>query len=289
MAGRKTIDNQRPPQDGEFHYINGIAETTERALHEANILTFEQLASLSLDEIAKALPGQVGVKERAAHFQWQEKALDYAQSFADNRVNGWPYVTFTIRFVMDKQRVVKRTEISWSGDENKKQLTEWDPNSWVEWILDHAQFNLDLTSGLQEPSQDGTNVKPNAPLKISQLQVLGSGSKKSKKELREGMSFILSANLDLGNIENLIASEVRYQGSVQIHKVSGWTSVFDEPFKGNLNVTNPTIVNVSIPGLLSGLYHAQIVIALHPDNAQGTENEGFHAVSDGLLIPVIPY
>ncbi len=155
MSGRKIVDNQRSPQDGEFHYIDGIAETTERALHDANILTFVQLASISLDEIAKALPGQKGVKERAAHFQWQEKAANFAQMFAENNLNGWPYVTFTIRFVIDKYRVVRRTELSWSGNENKRQFSEWVPNGWIEWISAQAKFNQDSPSGDHQPPPTG--------------------------------------------------------------------------------------------------------------------------------------
>jgi predicted flap endonuclease-1-like 5' DNA nuclease len=76
---RKT-DILTPLRDGEFWRITGIAEATEKRLHAAGIQTFRQLAESSPDEIAAALQGQVGVKERAARQDWTGQADRLAES-----------------------------------------------------------------------------------------------------------------------------------------------------------------------------------------------------------------
>src|SRR5258706_10494244 len=88
MASKRLRQSEMslPPGADDFKLINGIGPGVAQRLYNADILTFAQLADLSLGEIASLVADLAGLSaERIAKQDWSGQARDLAleQSTAD--------------------------------------------------------------------------------------------------------------------------------------------------------------------------------------------------------------
>lgn len=123
----------------DFKQMKGIGPKTERRLHEAGILTYEQLAQTEPDALAQIVEGLVGMSaERIIQEDWRGQARELAQQ-QKTPANGQHYATFTVELLLDPSNNVRRTRVVHVQDETHKETwAGWKDGRLVQFISEHA-------------------------------------------------------------------------------------------------------------------------------------------------------
>jgi len=299
MVNPNRIDLQAEPQEGEFRRIKGIAQATEQALHVAGILTFNKLASLTPDEIAEALPGQVGVKERAVRQDWKGEAAKFAHRLSETSKtedveedtqdpsDGKHYESFKVSLLLHDNRNVKRTDVEWVRTSTKDHWSGWEPDRLTAWIAEKAELALDEIASPKLPTHAVSPNNNSGVLKITNFQVIGPASKKPKKVLLDGAPFELRLDLDFSETDIPANSVLCFRCDIKIRKLHNWEQMHMGAVFGNINTDDPTIMTGLLSGLPTGIYHLQAAIVVGPIKATDTNRKELDAISEGLLVRVL--
>lgn len=315
MTNAQKIDPNAPLKEGEFRRIKGIAETTERALHDAGIETFDHLAMLTPEEIAEALPGNVGVKERAARQDWMGQAANFAILLAkrnpqeEGEGKGMlhserqqperqqHYASFMVVLLIDESHEVRRTTVTHIQDDTRESWAGWEPQRMTGWIADQAGISTAPPAG--QPAQGKKPAPAAAKRKASALngELLFSPVRfafpsnptrewSSPQILSGGDPFQVSMDLDLSRVEAPADQALRYQAAAQIHSMGRWEQSRTVHLDGGARPGERRSLTFGMPGLPEGTYHLDIAVLVAPESSTTPEADGLSVMTDGLMIRV---
>lgn len=312
MTSAQKVDPNMPLREGEFRRIKGIAETTERALHEAGIETFEHLALMTPEEIAAALPGNVGVKERAARQDWMGQAASFTRllpkhkSPEETEGKGMQqpdrqqhYASFMVVLLMDEEQEVRRTTVTHVQDDSRESWAGWEPLRMAGWIADQARISSENPAALQTPEKKPARLvqkrSENAlkgellfsPIQFIPFQRLwDSFGEKTLPAIFSGDPFSVEMELDLKQVESPQDKSLRYYASAQIRSLANWKQAEMITLEGEAYAGEKLYLKFEMPGLPEGAYHVDAAAFVAPEGSSNPQEEGLGAMTEGTMIHV---
>ncbi len=147
MSNKRTL-----PGADNFKRIRGIGRAIESRLHEAGILTFDRLASLSPESIVELIGDVAEVTvERIIEQDWigqaRELALkreaekpDEEEAAAGEKhpLEGESLTSFVVELLLDEERQVKRTKVMQVATGHEEVWAGWRERRLVDFFVEHA-------------------------------------------------------------------------------------------------------------------------------------------------------
>ncbi|HEX4949780.1 MAG TPA: hypothetical protein VFZ34_24155 [Blastocatellia bacterium] len=160
----KTVKENVPTDADDFKPIKGINTMIENRLHAAGIVTYEQLAALSPDEIARRVGKMTGVTvERIREQNWTGQAYELTQQKDSAELVN---VGFVLDLFLDAGKHVKSTQVlnvkSGEGDE----WPGWDDTRLLNFFIEQSQ--------LQRPAQVPASLQPTVSAPLSKTDAVAT-------------------------------------------------------------------------------------------------------------------
>jgi len=138
----------------DFQQIQGIGAAIDRRLHDAGILTYQDLAALTPEQIAASLAGVAGLSPaRIASQDWAGQA----SRFAGPATPGLPsepdqrYASFHVEFLLGVDGSVRRTKVHHHQSGTDEAWAGWDEGRLLALLRDHIP---DMSSQLPAEAAD---------------------------------------------------------------------------------------------------------------------------------------
>ena len=298
---RKT-DILTPLRDGEFWRITGIGEATEKRLHAAGIQTFRQLAESSPDEIAAALQGQVGVKERAARQDWTGQSAQLAEAVAQEEhlavaqedpplmeepVERQLYETFLLELLLDEDnshpglRTVRRTRVSHVRGGKKDGWAGWDPARLTGWIAEQSKLS-------SEPAARAAHIRReiDGMQMLPEESVAAAGVNQPKHFFDYGQPLELRLTVDMSATEFTSGDAVTYQALVEARALGTGEQHTVGEARGAWDGTPKNHLIIPLLPLDEGTYRMLITLHVYPEGTPFPEQDGARAFREGGLIHI---
>lgn len=303
MVNQRKFDPQVPLQEGEFRRIDGIAETTEKSLHEAGINTFEELSILSPQEIAGKLKG-VAVLEKINRNDWTGQAAELARQLAETRLPAKKddpeerqyYESFMVVLLLDDQHEVRRTKISHVQKGTETSWAGWDEPRLVDWISAQAKLARKQTSVKEhvlkeEPPSVMLRKAPpqklTGNLKLRKLQIIAPSTTQVKQAVCPGDPFGVRFRLDFDGLEIPQAAHLMYRAEIRIHTIKDWKRAYCKQVEGQVLWNDEWGPEPIVPGLPEGFYHLDVAVQVYPAGSTDPARDGLYAQTEGKMLQVI--
>jgi hypothetical protein len=165
----------------DFRQIAGIGVGIERRLHDAGILTYQDLAACSPEQIAASLAGVAGLSPaRIASQDWTGQARQLAGP-ATPPLPSEPnqhYVSFHIELLLDVDNSVRRTKVHHHQSDTNETWPGWDEDRLLALLHDHMPLVAPRQHAeavdLQSSVSPGTNQPEAATPSGSEPETVGS-------------------------------------------------------------------------------------------------------------------
>ncbi|HYB86535.1 MAG TPA: helix-hairpin-helix domain-containing protein [Streptosporangiaceae bacterium] len=135
---RKSAPADRAGDD--FQKIQGIGAGIERRLHEAGILTYQDLAALTPEQTAASLSGMAGLSPaRIASQDWAGQAAKLAGPAAPSLPSepDQHYASFHIELLLDVDNSVRRTKVRHHQSGTDEAWAGWDEDRLLTLLREH--------------------------------------------------------------------------------------------------------------------------------------------------------
>jgi hypothetical protein len=144
MAEHDPLKSKGEDQLGDdFRKIAGIGQALERRLHDAGILTYQDLAARSPDQIAALLADVAGVSSaRIASQDWTGQARQLAGPLAPPLPSepSQHYASFNVELLLDGDDSVRRTKVHHYQSDTDYNWSGWDENQLLARLRDHISL-----------------------------------------------------------------------------------------------------------------------------------------------------
>ena len=124
----------------DFQQIQGIGAAIDRRLHDAGILTYQDLAALTPEQIAASLAGMAGLSPaRIASQDWAGQAGRLAGPAAPPLPSepDQHYASFHVEFLLDVDDSVRRTKVHHHQSGIDEAWAGWDEDRLLALLRDH--------------------------------------------------------------------------------------------------------------------------------------------------------
>ena len=166
MPRRDDPKSSRPGKSGDaFQKITGIGPALERRLWSAGILSYDDLARRSPEEIAAALNDVTGMSsERVTSQNWTGQARDLAGSPAEAPVPRQHYAAFHLEFLLESDNRVRRTRVRDHQTDARDAWPGWDEERLLSFLRDRIPLPAAATAeGVPSPEPDREQSPEQAP------------------------------------------------------------------------------------------------------------------------------
>lgn len=169
----------RPAAD--LKLINGVGPAVESRLHQAGILTFRQLASLTPEAIVAHLSGLNGISpSRIRNLNWIAEAERLAaeeQAKDEHTRQGWPgrtpapleelqslhYETFTLRVTKDARGTPVQTYVAHVQGSDEKRWAGWHRDLVIDYVVSRGGLEDGSAKGTWADSPGSSGDEPGHP------------------------------------------------------------------------------------------------------------------------------
>lgn len=147
MARKKTVKPtvDSPPRIDDFSLIEGIGPVFSGRLHDAGICTYRQLASFSPTKLAEKVSGlsakqitRQNLISQARKLAPQKTASKHPPKEAPRRTIRQHYVNFTIEFLLDEKKVIRRTRVVHIQSGDADTWAGWESDQLTDFIARHT-------------------------------------------------------------------------------------------------------------------------------------------------------
>jgi hypothetical protein len=259
-----------PPEStlkDSFQEIKGIGPAIERSLHEAGILTFDQLASLTPQEVFDAIASAGGLSvERISQQNWigQARALK-GKTTAATKVptptekpveteERQHYATFTVEYLLDEENQVRRTRVVHIQSGQEKAWAGWQENRL-------ANFLTRLT--LPAKSDPATQMNPaSGKARLTKLEVIPTTGAAARHLLHGGQPFEVRLTVDLSQVAIPENQSLAFAATVYARDMTDTSQQVVGKRRGAVAPANETIIPVSNLTLPAGVYRLEAAVEL---------------------------
>jgi hypothetical protein len=307
----KSTPADQPGDD--FQKIAGIGEATERRLHDAGILTYQDLAARNPEQIAASLAGMAGLSSaRIASQDWTGKARQLAGPPAEPLPSepSQHYASFHIELLLDVDNSVRRTKAHHNQSDTDEAWPGWDEDRLLALLRDHIPLlaprqsteAVDLQSSAELPATQPETAAPSRsqPETVSPPVSLPSSSLRIEELglTGEGRTSHIWASGEPTSIDFAFCvnrtSRRQAAGSLDFTAdITARNKLGDNQrcplgtVQGAVRIDEPFSVELTGPSLPRGLYRLEVTVHLYPtDHAPDSQPLHSGRVS-GALIQVV--
>ena len=164
MAKRDPKSTTADQRRDDFQEITGIGAATERRLHDAGILTYQDLAVRTPKQLAASLAGMAGVSPALiASRDWTGQARKLAGPAAPSLPSepDQHYASFHIELLLDVDNSVRRTKVHHHQSDTDEAWPGWNEEKLLALLRDHIPLAVPRqpAEGIYLPS----SAEPPAP------------------------------------------------------------------------------------------------------------------------------
>lgn len=169
MPQRDHLGPSQPRQSGDdFRKISGIGPVLAQRLWDAGILTYEDLARRTPEEIATVLDVPGISSERIASQNWIRQARDLAGSPPEPSVPRQHYAAFHVEFLLESDNQVRRTKVHHHETDARDAWPGWDEGRLLAFLRERIPLPATTqpvdASHLEPPDmQSGPELPASAP------------------------------------------------------------------------------------------------------------------------------
>jgi len=291
---RHESDALEPVREGEFQRIVGIGPGIEQRLHTAGVKTFDQLASLSTEEILALLNGIVGItRERVIQQDWpgqarqlarevQESEAPHEKEQAEEPGERQHYQSFMIELLLDEDRNVKRTRVVHVQGGEKDSWVGWEPGRMASWLVEKAGLPvLEQTAPVEPVRQQLAGA-----LALSETTVLPPGSSRQTRFFTTQEPFEIRSVIDLSGLDVPPDAALRCRSKTAARRVGYDERVMLTQMEKEVESTGLLALSVTAQGLKPGAYLLETDVLIYPAGSENPEEDGLVLRVDGGLVQV---
>jgi hypothetical protein len=172
------------PSD-DFTIINGIGPAATSRLHDAGIVTFDQLGETTPDEIFAIVKGTIPglTLERLTEQDWSgqareqgrqaEETEDQAEAMAVG--NHQHYERFSLVLLLEQDNTVRYTQVKHLPDQASESWAGWDGDKVVNFVTERTQLRLAEAEPASEPAPPVPKSQALPVLRITEVTIRESG------------------------------------------------------------------------------------------------------------------
>jgi hypothetical protein len=305
----KSAPADQPGDD--FQRIVGIGEAIERRLHDAGILTYQDLAMCSPEQVAASLAGMAGLSPaRIVGQDWTGQARKLAGSSAPPLPSepSQHYASFHIELLLDVDGSVRRTKVHHHQSETDEAWPGWDEDRLLALLRDHIPLKAPRKTAEaddQESSAAPTTTQPETaafsgdqpetpgllmsmPSSCLHVESLGlTREGRRSYSWTPGESTSIGFTLRVNRISTLQAEAFDFTADVTARSELGDDQRWPlGTVQGAIRVDEPLPVELTGLSLPRGLYRLEATVHLYPTD-HAPDSEPFHSERlSGALIQV---
>jgi len=294
---QRKIENNTPLTEGEFWRINGIGEATEKRLHAAGIDTFDLLASLTPEEIAETLAGQVGVKERVIRHDWIGQARKYAGELAEASKPADPgdpadrqhVESFFVELLIDDESSIRRTRVTEVRSGEKAHWAGWDSDRLFNWIAVQTGIPLNNISAhkpMKVPVKEQPAPQISGTIRTIQMTLTEKESNKIRRFYVAGQPLELHMTLDLGDTNIQPGAMLEYAVVVDGCQLETGRHFRLGEIQGQQPAGEQMGFSIPIKEIKEGTYSLGMFTRLYPIESAQPERDELKAMSEGGLVHI---
>jgi hypothetical protein len=278
MPQRDRPKSNHAGQPGDdFRRIAGIGPALERRLHDAGILTYQDLAARSPEEIAAALADVTGVSpERIASQDWIGQARQLAGPPPEGAEPSQRYASFHVELLLDPDLGVRRTKVHHYQTDTDDTWPGWDEDRLLTLLRDRiaptAARQPTDAADLQPPAPPSTSQPPAATpstdlpppsLRIEELTPIRDGQRGDIRRPDEPISVRLTLRVEPTDTPH--AATVDFTADIAARSKLGDNQRWPlGTTHGTVRVNDPLSVELTGPPLRPGLYRLVATVAVYP-------------------------
>jgi hypothetical protein len=303
-------DSAKPMGADDLKLIHGVGPGIEKCLHRAGILTFEQLAALSPEEIAPLVSDISGrTVERITGEDWVGQARQFATSRAEADVpndagtpdDGQHYASFTLQLLLDEANEVRRTRITHVQGGESGTWPGWDLAHLRDFVVQHAELRIatsePATPPDSEPVSETTVPQPSSPSKpVAQLSgdvhmreftVWPSGGDRPRNLIPHDQPFYAQAALDLVDVSAPSGMMLDYAATIYARSLSGRGRHLVGEARGSVTMpAQEVMLHIDGTGLAEDVYRLQAEATVDLPVPDALASPGRACSHDGPILAV---
>ena len=284
-------DHPRPNQAGQsgddFRKIAGIGPVLAQRLWDAGILTYEDLARRTPEEIAVALDVSGITAERIASQNWIGQARDLAGTASEPSIPRQHYAAFHLEFLLESDNRVRRTKVHHHQTDARDAWPGWDEERLLTFLRERIPLPAmaqpagaldleppDMQSGAEPPASvpaAPTRQPPPATppedlpsffLEIGELTSIGDGQRSYIR--RPDEPNLVRLTLRLNPIGTPVHETFDFSAAIDARELSGRDRLPVATTHGAIRVGDALSVEVAGPILPVGLYRLLVTVNIYP-------------------------
>lgn len=310
-------DHPRPNQAGQsgddFRKIAGIGPVLAQRLWDAGILTYEDLARRTPEEIAAVLAPMAGISPERIGSQ----ARELAGSPPEASVPRQHYAAFHVEFLLESDNSVRRTKVHQHQTDARDAWPGWDEERLLSFLRDRiplpaaatpadapgvepAEAQTDEPAQTETTDQEPASVEPapagqaSAPapdwlpswsLSIEELAPIRDGQPSHTLRPNEPSSVRLTMRINPTGTP--IHDTVDFSATVAARRFGGHDRSLLGTTHGTVRVSDPVSVEVTGPALPADLYRLVAAVDIYPADHSPEEPPLCQKHASGDLMRVV--
>jgi hypothetical protein len=294
----------------DFTRIHGIGQAVEQRLHQAGILTYQQLADRSPQQLAAWVEDMVGfTEERIREQDWPGEAAQFAaqaeasQKTEQEAKQGLPSVQqhhgYTVELFLDEDRQVRRTRVQHIRTKEEDSWTGWDGTRLKRFLIDTAEVAAAGEGQLESNQTRAAGAKAEkagkpahrqqlaGKLRVLNMNLFGRNGQEIKMLAQEGERINVRLELDLSHVERAGDGDLHYEAQVYARPVVHGERFLVGSAQGKLIQVQEAHIDIPGERLSAGQYRLEAVVSLRQPGASKTESAELMALSEGNYLQVV--
>ena len=302
-----TLHNKNIIEMDDFKVFPGIGPGVENRLHAAGILTYQQLAALSPEDLARILSDMVGFSvERIVQQDWIGQARQMADEIQGERsTNQQHYAVFTLELLLDKENTVRRTRVMHVQSQQEETWAGWDDQRLIRYYVDLAGLNV-KSPDVQDLRKDQEPMPKEIPQEhlarqraVESLPAQLSGRfhllemeadfqrpRTSRWMLPEDQPVIIRLKLDLSELETAGDIPLNYSAMVYSKELGTGSRLMVGSSSGRITPAVNNIIEIECQNLNRGIHRLDAFVTLAPQGREPKPDFDQVAFLDGGLYQV---
>jgi hypothetical protein len=312
-----------PPGADDLKRIQGIGPGIENRLHSAGILTYAQLAAMSLDDILMSVGNLAGLSaELIAKKGWIDRARELAAqkapteqythkdepeateshsgaAIAESRQH---YATFKVELLLDENGDVRGTRVAHIQSGLKENWGGWEESRLVRFFVRCAEVQLPKA----EPALSIANPEPvlqlnstaaavalpmvrgglTGVLRLRTLETVTLDDDRPLSILHRDRPFHARLSLDLSNVQAPHDVPLNYTATIYAKKMGDRQRQILGEAAGMLRPAEQGIINIEARPLTDGVYRLEATVVLTIPSGEASLYPGVMAMMEGHPIQV---
>ncbi len=291
----------------DFKVFPGIGPGVENRLHAAGIITYQQLAALSPDDIARILSDMVGFSvDRIIQQDWIGQARHLvAELHDDNPTNQQHYAVFTLELLLDKDNIVRRTRVMHVQSQQEETWAGWDDRRLIQTYIDQAGLHVkspaewgqhedqppvNKESPAEHQAKTPAAEHPRAMLSgkfcVLEMDTQTQQPRNSRWMLPRDQPIILRLKLDLRELQTAGDTPLNYSVIIYSKAMSTGSRLMVGSSKGRIMPGEDTVIEIDALNLSRGIHRLEAFVMLAPPAREPQPDSSQVAFFDGGLFQV---